>query len=64
VILVEELGADTYVYGQLGDDDPGAKPLIVRQSGRAIPAIGEVVGLAVGADAEHIFHPDTGARVE
>jgi multiple sugar transport system ATP-binding protein len=64
VILVEELGADTYVYGQLGNDDPDAKPLIVRQSGRALPAIGEVVGLAVGADAEHVFHPDTGERVE
>jgi multiple sugar transport system ATP-binding protein len=63
VILVEELGADTYVYGHLDGDDPGAKPLIVRQGGRAQPAIGDVLGLAVSVDAEHIFHPDTGARV-
>jgi multiple sugar transport system ATP-binding protein len=63
VILVEELGADTYVYGQLDGDDPEAKPFIVRQSGRALPAIGDVLGLAISTDAEHIFHPDTGVRV-
>jgi multiple sugar transport system ATP-binding protein len=63
VILVEELGAESYVYGHLGADDPDAKPLVVRQSGRALPAIGDVVDLAVRVDAEHIFHPDTGERV-
>ncbi|MGH3025148.1 MAG: ABC transporter ATP-binding protein [Gaiellaceae bacterium] len=63
VILVEELGADTYVYGHLDGDDPEVKPLVVRHSGRALPAIGEVLGLAISADAEHLFHPDTGARV-
>jgi multiple sugar transport system ATP-binding protein len=63
VILVEELGADTFVYGHLGGDDPDAKPLIVRQSGGVLPAIGDVLGLAIRVDAEHIFHPDTGARV-
>jgi multiple sugar transport system ATP-binding protein len=63
VMLVEELGADTYVYGRLDGDDPDAKPLIVRQSGRVPPAIGDVLRLAVNVDAEHIFHPDTGARV-
>jgi multiple sugar transport system ATP-binding protein len=63
VILVEELGADAYVYGQLGGDDPEAKPFIVRLDGRDVPAIGDVLGLAISADAEHLFHPETGARV-
>src|SRR5919199_1590705 len=62
VILVEELGADTYVYGHLAGDDPEAKPFIVRHGGGVEPAIGDVLGLAVRAGAEHIFHPDTGAR--
>ena len=63
VILVEELGADTYVYGHLAGDEPEAKPFIVRHSGGVEPAIGDVLGLAVRAGAEHIFHPDTGSRV-
>ena len=63
VILVEELGADTYVYGHLAGDEPEAKPLIVRHSGGVLPAIGDILGLAIRADTEHIFHPDTGSRV-
>jgi multiple sugar transport system ATP-binding protein len=63
VILVEELGADTYVYGQLAGDEPEAKPFIIRHSGRVLPAIGDVLGLSIRADAEHIFHPDTGSRL-
>jgi multiple sugar transport system ATP-binding protein len=63
VILVEELGADAFVYGHLAGDDPDAKPFIVRLGGRGLPAIGEVLGLSVSADAEHLFHPETGERV-
>ena len=63
VILVEELGADTYVYGHLAGDEPEAKPFVIRDSGRVQPTIGDVLGLAMSADAGHIFHPDTGSRV-
>src|ERR671937_697486 len=63
VILVEELGADTFVYGNLTGDEPEAKPLIIRHSGSVLPAIGDVLGLAIRAGAEHIFHPDTGSRI-
>jgi multiple sugar transport system ATP-binding protein len=63
VILVEELGAESFVYGHLAGDEPEAKPLVVRHSGGGLPAIGDVLGLATHAGAEHIFHPDTGARV-
>src|SRR6476660_676348 len=34
VTLVEELGADSYLYGLLPGDDPGTKPFVVRHSGR------------------------------
>ena len=63
VILVEELGADTFVYGNLAGDEPEAKPFIIRHSGSVLPAIGDVLGLAIRAGAEHIFHPDTGSRI-
>ena len=63
VILVEELGADTYVYGHLAGDEPEAKPFVIRDSGRVQPTIGDVLGLAMSADSGHIFHPDTGSRV-
>jgi multiple sugar transport system ATP-binding protein len=63
VTLVEELGADTYIYGQLTGDEADAKPFIVRGGGHVLPAIGDVLRLAVRADAEHIFHPETGARL-
>jgi len=64
VTLVEELGADTYVYGQLPGDDPNSKPFVVRHSGRIPPAIGDVLGLDVAQGTELIFDPATGSRVK
>ena len=64
VALVEELGADAYVYGQLPGDDPNSKPFVVRHSGRVPPAVGDVVGLDVAQGTELIFDPATGARVK
>jgi multiple sugar transport system ATP-binding protein len=64
VTLVEELGADSYVYGHLPGDDPDSKPLIVRHSGRVQPSVGDTLRLDVVQDVEHIFHPETGARVK
>ena len=63
VSLVEELGADTYVYGLLPGDDPNSKPFVVRHSGRISPAVGDVLGLDVAQGTELIFHPATGSRV-
>ena len=62
--LVEELGADTYVYGHLPGDDPSGKPLVVRHSGRVSPSVGDTLRLDVVQGVEHIFHPDTGSRVK
>ena len=65
VVLVEELGADAYVYGTLpGDTDE--KHYSVRFNGRTPPRIGDVVHVHVHAGqvgAEHAFHPATGERL-
>jgi multiple sugar transport system ATP-binding protein len=64
VSLVEELGADTYVYGTIDGEQPTAdNRLVVRFPGRVPPRIGEIIHLAVHGGEEHLFDPDTGARV-
>jgi multiple sugar transport system ATP-binding protein len=64
VHLVEELGADAYVYGSiLGDKLPEAKHLVVRFEGRRAPQVGETFHLGVVPGREHIFHAETGARI-
>jgi multiple sugar transport system ATP-binding protein len=64
VLLVEELGADTYVYGRLAGDAPTDRHFVVRYDGRSLPSIGQSVTLNVRAEAEHIFDPLTGRRVD
>jgi multiple sugar transport system ATP-binding protein len=64
VTLVEELGADAYVYGHLPGDDPSSKPFVVRHSGRVPPSVGDVLGLDLVEGTEHIFDPATGSRVK
>jgi len=63
VSLVEELGADAYVYGHLDGDPPGGKHLVVRSEARLPPRPGEVIGLTVLPGEEHAFHPETGERL-
>jgi multiple sugar transport system ATP-binding protein len=63
VRLVEELGADAYVYGELSGDAPGEKPWVVRCEGRAVPHIGDHVGVVVQAAEAHLFNPRTGLRL-
>ncbi len=63
VRLVEELGADAYVYGTLPGDAPNAKPFVVRFDGRVPPRIGETVMVDVRGDEDHAFHIDTGERI-
>ncbi|GAA5156037.1 diacetylchitobiose ABC transporter ATP-binding protein MsiK [Pseudonocardia eucalypti] len=63
VRLVEELGADAFVYGEaLIGGEPTR--LIVRTPGAEIPAFGERVrvGLRPGGRV-HAFHPETGERL-
>ena len=64
VTLVEELGADAYVYGQLDGDAAGDKPWVLRCDSRAVPTIGERVRIAVDTGAAHLFNPATGVRLD
>jgi multiple sugar transport system ATP-binding protein len=63
VALVEELGADAYVYGELEGDGADDKPWVVRCDGRAAPRIGDRVGVVVQASGAHLFNRQTGLRL-
>jgi multiple sugar transport system ATP-binding protein len=63
VKLVEELGADAYVYGALEGDAEGDKNYVVRFDGRVPPRIGDNVSVDVHKGEEHAFHPETGERL-
>jgi multiple sugar transport system ATP-binding protein len=63
VKLVEELGADAYVYGELPGDTADSKPYVVRFDGRVPPRIGDVLSIDVRTGEEHAFHPETGERL-
>jgi len=62
--LVEELGADAYVYGSLtGNDGVLSKNYVARFDGRVPPRIGETIQVTVRRGEEHAFHPETGERL-
>jgi multiple sugar transport system ATP-binding protein len=63
VKLVEELGADAFVYGELPGDNAESKPYVVRFDGRVPPRIGDVLSIDVRTGEEHAFHPETGERL-
>jgi multiple sugar transport system ATP-binding protein len=63
VALVEELGADAYVYGALAGDGPEDKPWVVRCDGRAAPRIGDSVSVIVQTGDAHLFDHQTGLRL-
>jgi multiple sugar transport system ATP-binding protein len=60
VVLVEDLGSDSYVHGRLADD-PDSN-LIVR-SGRDHPRPGEVIKVGVDTARLHMFDAVTGLRL-
>jgi multiple sugar transport system ATP-binding protein len=61
--LVEELGADEFVYGTLPDDTAEDRHIVARPRGRSLPHIHDVVHYDVVTDAIHVFNPETGLRV-
>ena len=64
VKLVEELGADAYVYGSLpGDEGVLSRNFVARFDGRIPPRIGDAIALTVRQGEEHAFHPETGGRL-
>jgi multiple sugar transport system ATP-binding protein len=70
VDVVEELGADAYIYGtpsgvqQLDTDGEGGnKPFLARVDGRRPPKRGETVRLVPKPGHSHIFNADSGVRL-
>ncbi|MDO5740860.1 MAG: sn-glycerol-3-phosphate ABC transporter ATP-binding protein UgpC [Ornithinimicrobium sp.] len=63
VAVVEELGADAYIYGQLPGSEAIDKPFIARVDGRTPPRKGEVIHFQPNGDHLHIFNSQTGERI-
>jgi multiple sugar transport system ATP-binding protein len=62
--LVEELGADAFVYATLPGDNPDVdKHITVRFDGRVPPRIGDALTMHVNAHEVHVFSPETGLRL-
>jgi multiple sugar transport system ATP-binding protein len=62
VQMVEELGADAYVFcvGEVGGEETR---LVARTDARHPPAIGERVRLRVRGEEAHLFDPESGVRL-
>ena len=66
--VVEELGADAYVYGtpqtgHVAKEEGLAKPFIARVDGRRPPEKGQTLYITPQESRVHLFHPETGARL-
>jgi len=62
VDLVEELGADGYVYAH-GDQDGQRVDIVARVSGGLYPQLGETLSLGAKPDRVHIFDAASGERL-
>jgi multiple sugar transport system ATP-binding protein len=70
VDVVEELGADAYIYGtaeaellEATGENAGAVPFIARVDGRRPPEKGEKIHFKPKQGHIHVFHADTGERL-
>ncbi len=67
VAVVEELGADSYVYGTLAgldeDERLTAQQIVGRISTRTPPRRGETVRLSIKPDTIHVFSKENGDRL-
>jgi multiple sugar transport system ATP-binding protein len=64
VEVVEELGADAYIYGSTTETAGDVKPIIVRVDGRTPPKKGAVVHLTPKkGEHVHLFNPESGLRI-
>ncbi|MDT4936435.1 MAG: multiple sugar transport system ATP-binding protein [Pseudonocardiales bacterium] len=64
VSLVEELGADAFVYGSLPGDEPLTdQPFVVRFDGRTTPRVGDLIHIRLRTGQRHAFDRETGARL-
>jgi multiple sugar transport system ATP-binding protein len=64
VDVVEELGADAYIYGSTTETAGDVKPIIVRVDGRTPPEKGSVVHLTPKkGEHVHLFNSETGLNI-
>jgi multiple sugar transport system ATP-binding protein len=67
VDIVEELGAEAFVYAHLRDKDDrsliAASDVITRIDPGHAPALGDVIHLRVKEGGMLLFHPDSGVRI-
>ena len=68
VALLEELGSETYVYASLVDDsirnlDGDPMTVVIRSADRAPAKRGDGIRLRQADRAVHLFHPETGERL-
>jgi multiple sugar transport system ATP-binding protein len=62
--VVEELGADAYVYGTLTTDDSRALDIVARASGRAELQPDSTIRVGVRPEHLHVFSTTTGRRFD
>jgi multiple sugar transport system ATP-binding protein len=62
VDLVEELGADGYLYGH-SDISGRRTDIVARVDGRSHPEVGETVFLHPAQNHTHVFDVESGARL-
>ena len=63
VELVEELGADEFVYGSVPGESSDVRHLVARPHGKATPRYGETIHLTIDSSQLHAFHPESGERL-
>ncbi|HEY9292194.1 MAG TPA: sn-glycerol-3-phosphate ABC transporter ATP-binding protein UgpC [Microlunatus sp.] len=66
VVMVEELGADSYLYGTLsgaGESEITGHQYVARIPARQAPGRGNTVRLAADSDHLHVFSTATGERI-
>lgn len=72
VVLVEELGSDAFVYGELAGAGEAAKDIhsgagdaqiIVRVDPRQVPMKGDTIWVAIRPGERHVFSPASGVRI-
>ena len=63
VDVVEELGADAFVFGRLGSEGAQTTPFTVRVSDAQIPGKGDRLNIEL-TGVVHLFDPDSGERID
>jgi multiple sugar transport system ATP-binding protein len=63
VELVEELGADEFVYGTIPGDVADTRHLVARPRGKGTPRFGETIHLTVDPSQVLAFDPGSGLRI-